>query len=521
MMNLKKNVLLLTLSVMILNVHGNDSLKVNSFNSFKINNFLNHWSESENITGIIYNHLENIVDFNYQAKKTSGDFHRTMEAADIISHSIATKSYRKIKNINLFGGFSYNNNWEKGSRWNGTYDAYRGNPYIIGDSVSSSIYRKEFYNLTGGIATSLNEKISFGCKLDYFVGVGAKQKDPRPENTVIQLVINPGIILHQKNYNLGVDIGFLQRKEEIDYVQTITDNPDISYFAFKGFGFYAREINMNYFRYQKQNKLFGGFQFEPLKSENPSISEIRFQYSKEEIEDGGSVIIKERGGDWDVLDVSFRETYQINNGLNVSKLMLFADYSSGDGIEYTQQKVYKGSVADYVTIGTNLKFNRQTVHGFLQYEYLKCKSEKKSDWLFHSRISATNNIETYYYMPEILTSDYTNVVGDASIEKNFYSKSIHITPSLSASYCYNLSKNLNLSDVTEITKKQYKDIYIRDFNYYADNKVKLDAQVTCGFFTGKAKGISQYFVNLSYNYLKSITSETNFSILAGKIGFVF
>ena len=521
MISSKKNVLFLILSILLMNVQGNDSLKVKSFNSFQTNAMLNHWSESENIAGMIYNRLDNIADFNYLFKSGTGDFHRTMEASDYRTHSIATTSLRKIKKYSLYGGFNYNNGHEEGARWNGTYDPYRGNPYIIGDSVSSVVYRKESYNLTGGIATTLNDRISVGCKVDYLVGVGAKQKDPRPENTVIQMLINPGMIYHKERYNLGIDIGFMHRKEEIDYEQTITDNADISYFAFKGFGFYSKEIGMNYFRFQKQNKLFGGFQYETKKSKIPSLSELKFQIGKEEIEDGSSVVIKERSGDWEIMDFSLKHVIQFEKEKTLRKIVFFANYFNGDGIEYTQQKVYNGSLADYVTIGTNLKFNRKTINGYLQYDYQKFKTEKISDWLFHAQISAINNVETYYYVPEVLSSDYTNLVGNAAIEKNFYSKAVHFTPALSATYCYNLSKNLNLSNVTEITKKQYRETYIRDFNYYSDDQVKLDAQITLGFNYRKTKIINQLFINLNYSYLKSISGETAFSLAAGKIGFVF
>ena len=68
---------------------------------------------------------------------------------------------------------------------------------------------------------------------------------------------------------------------------------------------------------------------------------------------------------------------------------------------------------------------------------------------------------------------------------------------------------------------QYKEIYTQDFAFYSDNKLKVDALVTFGFLTGKAKGISQFNFNLSYSYLKSISGETSFSLGAGKIGFVF
>lgn len=522
MIKLKIGLLPLLLVILVTSaVYGGDSLKVHSFNSFQTRDFLNPWSETGNITGMIYNLPGNVSDFNYGLDHGKGDFHRIMEASEYQSHTLSTKSYIILNGYHLYGNFTYNKKWEMGSRWNGTYNPYRGNPYILGDSVSGVKYRKECYELAGAIAKTLNKSISLGCKISYLVGVGAKQKDPRPENTLVQFIVNPGIILHKEHYNLGVDLGYSNRKEEIEYKQTVVDNSDISYFAFKGFGFYYKAIENDYFRFQNEKALFGSIQAETKKRRITSMSEIKFKYSKEIIEDSKSAIIKERGGDWDVFDTGIKEAISFTKNNLHHKISFSVNYFNGDGTEFTQQKIYGGSIVEYVTIATNLKFNRTTINGQLQYDLQKFFAAEKLNWSFHSGVGSVVNNETYYYTPEVFTSAYTNVVGTTGFEKNFYLKGVHLAPMLDASYIYNISNELNLSNQTEITKKQNKELYISDFNYYKANLLKLEGQLRAGFDARKIKNIDQLFVSLNYGFFKSSNADSSLTVISGKVGFMF
>ncbi len=513
--------LLFTLTIALVNAMGSDSLKVNSFNAFKISDFKNYWHATENAAGMTRNLPGNISDFNSGLVSGNGDYHRIMASSRYQDYMLSTKSYRKIDKFFLSGSFAYHNLLESGARWNGTLEPYRGNPYILGDSVTWSTYRKENYALSGGIATNINSKISVGCKIDYFAGVGAKQKDPRPENNVIRISANPGIIFHREKFNFGADFGYSNRKEEINYMQLITNNPDISYFAFKGFGFYTKEINRNYYRFQNEKNLFGGLQFETWQTKLTYLTELKFKYGKETIDDGSFALSKDKAGDWDVLDLNLKEILQFANRGKTHRIELNAGYFEGNGSAYTQQKVYHGNIVEYVTVSTNLKLNRKILQGQFEYTCQKLNAAERVDWIFNSRIASAKNRETYYYIPEIFYSGYTNISGLASFEKNFYLKSFHFAPFLAASYTCNLSKSLVLSDLQEITKYQMKEIYIHDFNYQTDNLFKLEAQLVCGLFTKKTGLLDQFFVHLNFSFYKPSISNCSFSILTGKIGFMF
>ena len=515
------NLLMVALTLAFVGAKGSDSLRVNSFNSFKINDFQNNWSATENAAGMTFRIPLNISDFNTGVVNGNGNYHRVMEGSDLTDYLLSTRSYRFINKIFLSGSFSYHNLQETGARWNGTYEPYRGNPYILGDSVTGATYRKENYNLSGGIALNINPRLSFGCKVEYFVGVGAKQKDPRPENNVVRLMVNPGIILHRDQFNFGIDAGYTNRKEEVDYMQYITENPDIAYFAFKGFGFYDKDIDMNYYRFQNEHDVFGGLQLETLKKAFPSLTEFRFRYGHETIDDGSSAISKEKGGDWDHIDLKFKEIVHFGKGNQTHRFVLNAGYFDGYGSEYTQDKIYHGNIVEYVTISSHLKLDRKVLQGELDYTWMQLNNNRQLDWLLNGRVGAINNQETFYYIPELFSSAYTNCYGLVSLEKDFYHKSFHAAPILSVSYSGNLSNKLDLSDITEITKRQMKDIYIRDFQYQTTNLLKVEAQVVCGFTLKNPSLMDQLFFNLDYSYFKPNKWFDNYSVLTMKIGFMF
>ena len=128
-----------------------------------------------------------------------------------------------------------------------------GIPIFLADSLSGTTYHKENYNLVGGVGYKLNDRISLGAGVDYYVGVAAKQKDPRPLNTYMRFKFNPALILTTSKYKLGFDIGYKSIKEEISY-KVERSNFDPSFFTFKGFGFYSMDIGQSFYRLLKANE---------------------------------------------------------------------------------------------------------------------------------------------------------------------------------------------------------------------------------------------------------------------------
>ncbi len=518
--NKSLRLLLLSLVLLVQSAFAGDSINVNSFNISDWYKISNLWMNTSNIAGLSYNSLyagEATSGYNYQ----DGDFIRSMDGDNLRELFLHTKGYQKINKLILFGEFAYSNSDEKNTLWNGTFDPYRGNPYIVGDSVSGANYHRESYYLSGGLSSVINSALVAGIKVDYKVCVGAKQKDPRPENVVNQLSINPGIIFQKSKIKIGADIGYLLRKEENNFIQYVTDNPDPTYFYFKGFGFYSSDITANHIRFQSQNSFFGGIQLESNFNKNISITELRANYSIESIDDGSTVIKKEDAGDWKELRISLNEQLKFYKNKTIQLIKLNGNYFNGKGIEYTQDLVYEGSNHQYVTVAKNMKIERNTITGILDYNLLTLNDNGSIDWNLKANTAFKYNQEKYYYIPEIFSADYMNLSAGVGITKNIYTKKLHLAPGINTYYNYNISSNMYLPSDPEITKKQIQEIYIEDFNYFKADILNLAANLKIGLNTTSFKNLEQIYLNLSYNYSNAINLEQTFGIFSSKIGFVF
>lgn len=521
MINLKRSVVFIALLALAFPGYSGDSLLVNSFNSIRILKTENLWLKTGNSSGLSFNRDKELILFDAGSESRSGDFHRVREGNDINNYFFNTSSYKSIGDkFFMSGSFVYNNFEETGARWSGTYDPYSGNPYLLADSLSGTSWNKENYNLSGGISYLLNDRWVLGCNVDYFAAVAAKQKDPRPQIMLTSFAIAPSFILKKETYNLGFNIGYKNRKEEINYY-TFRSSFAPTYFMFKGFGFYSKEIDAKFDRFQTSSELFGGVQFNKNFREMQNLTELRFKYSFEGIEDGSSTVIKEDGGDWVTMQIELNEQLKKTNGKNIHLLEGNFSFLNGEGTEYVQNRVKDGDNYKYITIAKNMKFKRQAVSGNISYNYLKMLDKNRIDWDIKATVTGINNSEKYYYIPEIFTSSYLNAGGSVEIQKNFYIGKIHLAPSVSSGYSSNLSNSILLSGLPEITKNQRSEIYTQEFDYYTADLLKLGGKIQLGYSPQNVKSIDQINLSLLVDYWNPVELETNTTFVSAKIGFVF
>jgi hypothetical protein len=292
MIHKKRSGFLILLLIIAVNSSASDSLTVNSFNTYRLLALDNPWLNSGNASGLAFNGLKSWAEFDAGTDIKKGNFHRIREAGDLNHYYFKAGSLQSFYDkFFLEGTFSYHNLDEKGAQWNGMYDPYMGNPYILGDSLSGTTFHKESYELSGKIAYKRSERMIIGTGIDYYARVGAKQKDPRPKTIVSYIGMHPSVILCRDNYNLGFDLGFSNREEQIDY-ETQRSNFTPVFFMFKGFGFFSKEIDYSFTRFQSARDLTAGVQYEKKSGKNIALTGLRLDYGLEEVTDGSSVVKK-------------------------------------------------------------------------------------------------------------------------------------------------------------------------------------------------------------------------------------
>lgn len=501
--------------------YSQDNRSVNSYNTFRIYSNTNLWLQTGNASGMVFNKLPDVVTFDTGVEKEQNEFHLSMNPVEKDRYFLDTRSYQSVDGkFFLFGNFAYDYMDEKGARWNGTYDPYRGDPYILGDSVSGTTYHKENYSLSGKLAYKMSDRLSLGSRIDYFVAVGAKQKDPRPQNTVSLIRINPSLVFHSEQSQWGFDLGYSHRKEEIDY-EVKRENFDVNFFMLKGFGFYSRKLGSTAYRFQSKNEFFGGMQYEKNWNDIISLTEVRGSYSLEGIEDGTSSIRKGDGGDWQTFEFSLNQQLKKYNKNSSHRLSATASYFNGAGKEFLEDEDNTGAIVQYFVIAKNLKMKRQLFSGMIAYDFLTFEVEGKSIWDIHADLGLINQSEKYYYVPEIFTSSFLNLNASVKVQRNWYWKKHHFAPEFGVACLQNLSNSLFLSDLAEITKYQRKDVYSHDINFLSTNVMTYSPAIKWGYSPSDWGKISQLNLTLKYSQVNPAGNSGSNSFIQLALGVVF
>jgi hypothetical protein len=144
------------------------------------------------------------------------DIKLTQQPGTITSYHAATEGFVQIGRLSLFGSFRYANNRYDDLKYNGTLMFNSLNPYLLGDSVSAGQFMEGF-NMEGGLSYQLNNRIAIAADAEYVSDVGAKQKDPRNENTISLLKVSPGIIYDLGKIKIGLSGSIYTRPVMISY----------------------------------------------------------------------------------------------------------------------------------------------------------------------------------------------------------------------------------------------------------------------------------------------------------------
>ena len=476
------------------------------------------WSQSENASALVFfDYNKKIGSASVYSEIQEKSYHRFREGDALFKTGFATDGFVKYKNWNFYGNFNYFNQNEKNTKWTGVMNPYNENPYSIGDSVGGN-YSKEYFNMEGQASLTVNKNLFAGTHVKYSSGVGAKRKDPRPENTITSFTISPGIVIRKNNIKLGASFCYEAGKEDIE-ISDVTDNT-YSIFHFKGLGVFSSTPE-----YDKQiyvfNSVGGGFQFNFDGTRLQNLTEINFHKTQTDIKRGETYPLQVAL--FEKFHTHIYSTFIFSTAnKNISRLNLFFTdnhlYGHEPVVEPKLQSIsYQWSTAAKYT----LYWQKENEVG-LKYSYYKIIDKHHFNWGGQFSASGGSNKTTYYFVPEYNRQNLNMVKIDVILEKGFQTNKGDIILEINGGMRKNYNGRLTLVDDANLLSTVNTQMVTHDFNYYNSGLLYFGVSVKAGKNLRGPQNWLQVFAEAGIkNMISELSGNPDAFLLNVKLGINF
>jgi len=500
-------------------VNPADSLKTGStLSSEKIMLLKTAWAESSNAASLSFFDYQNKIGNVYLGfAQEEGDYRLFQEAKAENKYGFFTSGYVKLGKWDFFGNFNYYSENDKEIKWADVLEPYNDNPYNIGDSIGGN-YFKEYFKMEAKGAYRLGAITTLGFDVKYKTGVGAKRKDPRPENVITSFEFMPAVIFNFNKIKLGANLRYMGGKEDTE-ISTVTGN-SFDIFYFRGLGVFSSTLEEDD-RTDELNLYGGGLQF---CFDGDGISCVTEINSSKQITD-----IK-RGTSYPVQIVSL-EKYNTevaatlnftSSGKKVNKLKFSYNDKRVYGLEPVLESVAEevtyqwSSVAKYT-----LYWNKEKEYGF-NYSYYKLIDASHFNWggSLSGKLLSANT--TYYFVPEFNKQKINQFSLDAVIEKGFSFASNQLVVSLNGGYRSGFDCSLDVVEVEELLNTVNTGFVNHDFEYQKAGLFETGASVKLGRDIVVYKYPIQLFAEAEYKRISSdFSDKTHRNLLQVNVGMNF
>lgn len=175
--------------------------------TFEMDKFkFNEIGTNSNNSGLLQTiDFQNLGESYLYYQHIGGKFKHPMLAKESSHYGFSSERYQKLKEWKLYGKFDLDLGKETEVPHTAQLNPLRLNPYVIVDSLSGN-WNKQTYGIEAKVASPLWEgRYAVGLGLKYKVETGARQRDPRPENTTNRLELKPSFMYkHNERHTFGV-----------------------------------------------------------------------------------------------------------------------------------------------------------------------------------------------------------------------------------------------------------------------------------------------------------------------------
>jgi hypothetical protein len=453
-----------------------DTLKKTSLAEARILNLKTTWSGSSNPASLSF------FDFNKRIATayiydniSSGAYHLFQQGNSDNQYGFFTDGYINLNKWKFYGNFNYFSESEKNVRWVDVMEPYNNNPYTLGDSTGGN-YSKEYFNMEGKGAYRLSRIFAFGFDVGYVAGVGAKRKDPRPENTLSKFTIQPGIVVSLRKIKTGVGLRYETGKEDID-ITTVTSNK-FDLFHFKGLGTFSTTQEKDHQSFESE--LFGGnMQLNYTGRTFENLTEVEFSEKTTDIKRGTTyplqVVLLEK------YETKATSTFLFNpSGGNINRFTVFFQNKSIYGNEPVVEPKLEEVNYQWSTVAKYTLYWDKTNNFGVDYSWYKLTPDNNLNWGATFGCKLTTSETTYYFVPEFSRQKLNLIQFDSHIEKGLKVKSWETLLSGEAGYRSGFDCSLVLPADPLLLQTINSEFVNHDFEYFKSRLWNLGASVRFG-----------------------------------------
>jgi hypothetical protein len=418
----------------------------------------------------------------------------------------------------LYGSFQYSRSAEKKLTFNNTNDPSMNSPYLLVDTVGNKTFSREFFNVSGIISAPVNDKLTWGLKFDYQVGMAAQNRDPRPKNNVIKTNISPGILFNPGRFRIGANLMYGYYNEDID-VSVVEAEAEQTLFQMHGPGIFGYHSSGSFARLYRKNQLGGGIQSGWARGKIADILYSDYVYSVQTVDDGR----RASGATWAAVENDARlcgsnwnltNVFSINRGEIVHQLKATLNLKSKLGTEFIQ-RLEKGNETDlerWITYGTEQKYYSLQTNADLNYQLLAKDGNNRMKSLFIAGFDYSSFDEKYFLPNQKLA--YSNLMVKSSLLKSFTLSRATVAAELRLSYQFNLEATKNLT----VTNFMVQKIYTPEFDYLTEDFLSPGISVT--YEIPLQKAFDRYYIKTDVDWYDS-AKGANRTIVNFGTGIIF
>lgn len=288
----------------------------------------------------------------------------------------SSKKYQAINNWRFYGQFDLTVGTEKNVPHTAQLDPLGLNPYILVDSLQGD-WNKQKYGLDVQAASPfIAERVAFGLGLKYQVHTGARQRDPRPENTKNLLEVRPSVLFKlNEQHALGVN-GLYQNNVEDLSISTINITTSHNLYKLIGVGEYIGSAPVfvsggGVARRYDGNKYGGALNYGYSASRFKAMIDVFYNHNREKAIDGS--LYPQQAGEHRYAEYGAKAHVSL---VQEALLHNVAITWSQKDVQNTEFHQYQDAVSkEYITLFSDVFSTNLVTQSALKYALAKLKNQ--------------------------------------------------------------------------------------------------------------------------------------------------